>query len=68
MLVDVEGILPQQVRRDGLVDVRLDRLGPEKRLPKPGDAFIGVHPHPEEIRELPEPQRFDRADLHELPP
>jgi hypothetical protein len=27
-----------------------------------------VHPHPEEVRELPEPQRFDRADFHELPP
>src|SRR5215211_3533669 len=68
VLVDVEGILPQEVRRDRLVNVRLDRLGPEKRLPETGDALIRVHPHPEQVRELPEPQRFDRADFHELPP
>ena len=34
VLVDVEGIFAEQIGRDRLVDVRLDRLGAEERLPE----------------------------------
>ena len=64
MLVDVEGVFAEQVGRHRLVEVGLDRLGAEEGFPQAADAFVSMHPHPDEVRELPEPQRFDFRDLH----
>ena len=68
MALDLERVLADQVGRDGLVQVRLDRLRAEKGLAQSDDALVGVDTHPEDIGELVHPDRLEFRDLHEARP
>src|SRR6185437_13829976 len=46
------------------MQIALDGPGPEKSLAQPDKARIGMHPHPADIGELADPDRFDLGDLH----
>ena len=46
VLANQERILPHQVRRDRLVDVRGHRRRPDARLAEPDDALVGVDLYP----------------------
>ena len=65
--IDLERVLPQQVRRNGLVNVSLDRLSAIERFPEPDEPFVGMDPYPEEIGELAKPDSLDRRDFHPTP-
>jgi hypothetical protein len=62
--LDLERILPQQVRRDRLVQVRLDGASAEERLSQPDESVVGVHRDEKEVGELLEAQGVDASDLH----
>ena len=64
VLVDLERILADEMRRDRLVDVRLDREWPDARLAEADQALIGVHPQPQLLAISVEPDRLDCSDLH----
>ena len=62
--VDGERVAAEQLRRDRLVDIGLDRLRHEEGLAEPDEALVGVDAQPEEVGELLEPDGFDGGDLH----
>ena len=62
--LDGEGVAAEHGHRRRLVEIRLDGPRPEERLPEPDEPLVGVHPHPEHVRELVEPHRLERRDLH----
>ena len=64
--VDRERVLAEQARRRRLVDVGDRGVRPEERLAEADQALVGVHVHPEQIRELVELNGLDRGDLHAL--
>ena len=47
--LDGAGVAPEQLRRRGLVQIGLDRAGPEKGLAEARQPLVGMHPHPEHI-------------------
>ena len=51
MALDVTGVLTDQIRGDYLMDMTGCRLRAVKRLAKPGDPLIGMHPDPEQVGE-----------------
>jgi hypothetical protein len=63
MRLDATGVPADQIPRDR-VDVSLDRVGEEERLPKADETLVRVHEHLDEARELVEPERVDLRDLH----
>ena len=62
--LDRERVPAKHRRRRRFVQVRLDRPGTEERLPESREPFVGVHPHPQHVRKLVEPDRLERSDLH----
>jgi hypothetical protein len=62
--VDLERVLAEQARCRGLVDVGLDGARSEEGLTQAHEPLVGVDLDPEEVRELLEPDRLDRADPH----
>jgi hypothetical protein len=64
--LDAQRVAPQQARRKGLVDVRLDGAGPEVGLAQAADSAIGMDPHPQQVGILAEPQGLDARDLQFL--
>ena len=62
--LDRERVPAEHRHRRRLVQVRLNRPGAEERLPEPREPFVGVHPHPQHVRKLVEPDRLERRDLH----
>ena len=65
--VDRERVLAQQARRRRLVDVGDRGVRSEERFAEAEQALVGVHVHPEQIRELVELNGLDRADPHAVP-
>src|SRR3712207_5212401 len=66
MLVDAQRILAEQVGRHCLVDVSLNRLGPEEGLAETDQLFVGMDLHKQDVRELVESQRLYLGNLHNV--
>ena len=62
--LDLEGVAAEDAWCHIFVHVGLDALRRIAGFAQPGDALIGVHAQPDEIRELGEAQRFQSDDLH----
>ena len=62
--LDGEGVASEHRHRRRFVEIRFDGPCAEERLPEPDEPLVGVHPHPEHVRELVEPHRLERSDLH----
>ena len=52
VLADQEGILPDQVGGDRLVDVGLHRRRPNARLAEPDESLVSVNLDPQHLRVL----------------
>ena len=64
MTVDLQRGLPEQQRRHGLMDLRLDSAGAKEGLPESDQSLVGVDVDPEQIGKLPESDRLEGRDLH----
>ena len=66
--LDLERVLAEDLRRDGLMQIGLNSLGPEEGLAEADRPFIGVQQHEDDVAEFLDAQGFERGDLHEINP
>jgi hypothetical protein len=66
--LDLQRIAANNLGSDRLVQVGLDRLRPHERLAKSDNAFVGMHPHEEQVAEFLDPDGLKCRDLHEVCP
>ena len=64
MALDLRRVLAEQVVGDRVVDVGLDRVGEEERLPEPSQLLVGVDEDVNQVRELVRSHGVDASNPH----
>ena len=62
--LDPQRVAADELRRDGLVQIRFHGGRAHERLAEADRPLVGVEAHPQQVPELAEAQRLQRGDLH----